>query len=98
MARKKITTNSNVVKKDFIMEYAEQNRLTYIEAKERVENILDLMKDNFRRKNNLIFRGFGSFHFKETLRKSARNPQTGEEVECIPKKNVKLKVSSKVFK
>lgn len=93
--KKKIKTT--LIKKQFILQYAEMYDLTYVKAKEIVESVINLMGENFKNGNSLIFRGFGSFEIRETKRKEGRNPRTGEPVKLKPKKFVKYKVSNHIF-
>lgn len=88
---------SILIKKDFILQYSEKYNLKYSEAKEIIENIINLMNENFKNGNSLIFRGFGSFLIKETKRKEGINPKTKEVIKFKPKKYVKFKVSTKTF-
>lgn len=94
--RKKIK-KTTLIKKQFVEQYAEKYNLTYVKAKEIVESVINLMGENFKNENSLIFRGFGSFEIKETKRKEGRNPRTGEVVKMKPKKFVKYKVSRSIF-
>lgn len=87
-----------IIKKDFIELYAEKEKIELKEAKKRVESLIDLMVSNLQQDNTLIFRNFGSFTVKTTKRKAGRNPQTGEAIKFTPKKYIKFKVSSNVFK
>ena len=54
------------------------------------------MKLALERDEVLILRDFGTFEIKETKRKMAFNPRTGEEVACTPKKYIKFKVGKEL--
>ncbi len=95
---KKKIKKTTLIKKQFITQYAEMYDLTYVKAKEIVESVINLMGENFKNGNSLIFRGFGSFEIKETKRKEGRNPRTGEIIKMKPKKFVKYKISNCIFR
>ena len=88
---------TTLIKKQFVEQYAKKHNLSYVKAKEIIENVFDLMVENFKNNNSLIFRGFGSFEVKTTKRKEGRNPRTGEFIKIKPKKFVKYKISKTIF-
>ena len=84
-----------MIKKDLVEIYMEYNKKhIYSEAKNEVEDFLEVMKMALEKDEILIIRGFGTFHVKETKRATAFNPRTGEEVECTPRKYIKFKVGT----
>lgn len=82
-----------MVKKELVEMYMKYKKIhIYTEAKKEVEGFIEVMKFALERDDTLILRDFGTFHIKETKRKTAFNPRTGEAVECTPKKYIKFAV------
>ena len=87
-----------LIKKEFVKAYSKKYGVSYNKSKEIVENVLTLMKENFKNDNSLIFRGLGSFEIKVSKRRIAINPKTGETIKVFPKKYIKFKTSHNLFK
>lgn len=87
-----------MIKKDFVKLYAKKEGIYDNEAQRRIESMLELLKEQFQKDEEIIFRGFGNFKVKQTTRTSGVNPRTGKPIEVKPKKYVKFKVSQDVFK
>ena len=86
-----------MVKKELVELYMEYNKKhVYTEAKREVEDFIEVLKLAFERSDNLILRDFGTFEIRETKRKMAFNPRTGEEVKCTPKKYIKFYVGKEL--
>ena len=86
-----------MVKKELVELYMKYKKMhIYTEAKREVEDFIEVMKLALERDEVLILRDFGTFEIKETKRKMAFNPRTGEEVACTPKKYVKFKVGKEL--
>lgn len=86
-----------MIKKEFVKLYAEKEGIYNNEAQRRIEVMLDLLKGQFQKNEEVIFRGFGSFKVKETTRTTGVNPRTGKAIKIKPKKYVKFKVSQEIF-
>ena len=86
-----------MVKKDLVEIYMEYHKKhIYTEAKNEVEDFIEVLKMAFERSDNLILRDFGTFEIKETKRATAFNPRTGEPVVCTPKKYIKFAVGKEL--
>lgn len=86
-----------MVKKELVELYMKYKKMhIYTEAKKEVEDFIEVMKLALERDEILILRDFGTFEIKETKRKSAFNPRTGEAVECTPKKYIKFRVGKEL--
>lgn len=86
-----------MVKKEFVELYMQyKKKHIYTEAKSEVEDFIEVLKLALERSDNLILRDFGTFEIKETKRKTAFNPRTGEEVKCTPKKYIKFYVGKEL--
>lgn len=86
-----------MVKKDLVEIYMEYHKKhIYTEAKNEVEDFIEVLKMAFERSDNLILRDFGTFEIRETKRATAFNPRTGEPVVCTPKKYIKFAVGKEL--
>ena len=86
-----------MVKKELVELYMKYKKMhIYTEAKKEVEDFIEVMKLALERDETLILRDFGTFEIKETKRKMAFNPRTGEEVACTPKKYIKFRVGKEL--
>lgn len=82
-----------MVKRELVELYMKHKNLhIYTEAKREVEDFIEVLKQALEKDATLVLRDFGSFERKETKRKKAFNPRTGEEVECKPKNYIKFRV------
>lgn len=82
-----------MVKKELIELYMKYKGMhIYTTAKQEIEDFIEVLKIALEHDDNLILRDFGTFETKETKRKTAFNPRTGEVVPCTPKKYVKFKI------
>lgn len=94
---KLLTEEEKMVKKELVDLYMKYKKVNiFTEAKKDIEDFIEVMKIAFERDETLILRDFGTFEVKETKRKTAFNPRTGEEVECTPKKYIKFKVGKEL--
>ena len=86
-----------MVKKELVEIYMQyKKKHIYTEAKQDIEDFIEVMKLALERSDNLILRDFGTFEIKETKRATAFNPRTGEEVKCTPKKYIKFYVGKEL--
>lgn len=86
-----------MVKKELVEIYMQyKKKHIYTEAKQEVEDFIEVMKMAFERSDELILRDFGTFEIRETKREMAFNPRTGEPVKCTPKKYIKFAVGKEL--
>lgn len=68
-------------KKDVIKEVANRHAdLTQKKIGEIVDDVLEVIKENFVKGDKVLFAGFGSFEVTERAAREGRNPQTGDTV------------------
>ena len=82
-----------MVKKELVEIYMKYKHINvYTQAKKEVEDFIEVMKIALERNDVLALRDFGVFEIRETKRKSAFDPRTGEKVACTPKKYIKFRI------
>ncbi len=64
------------------------------EASEHVETLLDLIKDNLVKGENVKISGFGVFEVRDKNARRGRNPQTGETITIAPRRVLTFKPSA----
>ncbi|MDE5832986.1 MAG: integration host factor subunit alpha [Desulfovibrio sp.] len=69
-----------------------KNRL---DAKNAVEDLLDIMKKAIKKDHSLLISGFGKFECYEKNSRKGRNPQTEETITLPPRKVVVFRLSRK---
>ncbi len=62
---------------DHICKANDMNRKQAIQA---VETILEIMKSNLQKGDDILLSGFGKFNVKDKKIRKGRNPKTGEEM------------------
>jgi nucleoid DNA-binding protein len=87
--------NKKYSKKD-IINYLESEKvgLSYIEAKEIMQNFLDIIIEETKKDKKIKFYGFGSFELVARASKSARNFKTNEVLETPPYQTIKFKTKN----
>ena len=86
-----------MVKRELVELYMKYKKINiYKEAQKEIEDFIEVMKIALERDDILILRDFGIFEIRETKRKTAFNPRTGEEVPCSPKKYIKFRVGKEL--
>jgi len=74
-------------KAELIEEVSSKTGLTKRTSREAVDAVTSAISDSLGREEKVTLVGFGSFRVMERKARSARNPQTGEEIQ-IPAKKV----------
>lgn len=67
-------------KKDIVAEYAQQAKITKLEAEKRIDDVFEIVAGNLAEGITVKISHFFNFFHKERAEKSARNPQTGESM------------------
>ena len=63
---------------------------------EMLETLLELIKSNLEKGEDVLISGFGKFCVKEKNKRRGRNPATGEAMMLAPRKVVTFKCSGKL--
>ncbi len=82
-------TKVNIVNKV----YANNPKMTKIQAREAVETILRIIKSSLENGDDVLLSGFGKFNVKDKSARKGRNPQTGEAVMLEARRVVTFKPS-----
>ena len=69
-----------LTKQTIIEKIAEKNNLSAIEAKETIEELLEIMKSTLASGEDIMISGFGKFQVNEKAPRKGRNPATGEDM------------------
>lgn len=80
-------------KTEFIEKYAEGCNVTKAAAKETIECVMNTVIETLTSGESFEYPGFGKLVINEQAARTARNPQTGEEITVPAKKVVKFKVA-----
>lgn len=80
-------------KNEFITKYAEDHEISKAMAKDTVESVMNAIIKELSSGENFEYPGLGKLVIDERGTRTARNPQTGEEVMVPAKKVVKFKVA-----
>lgn len=78
-------------KADLVADVAERMRDSKLKAEEAVNALFEAMTAALKRGEDIRLPAFGVFDVKETAARTARNPQTGEEVAVAAGRKVRFK-------
>lgn len=67
-------------KHDVALKYADKMGIKVSDAKESIDQLLEIMKEEIREGNKLSIRGFGVFQVKKSTVKKVRDWSTGQHV------------------
>lgn len=73
--------------------YETHGGISYREALEMVDSILEKIKRSLAENKNVKLTGFGTFHVIERKARYGRNPQTGERILLPPSRYVTFRPS-----
>lgn len=76
--------------------YETHGGVSFREAVEMVDLILDRIKLELGHSSKVKLTGFGSFHVVERKGRVGRNPQTGEKIRLAPSRQVTFRVSRRI--
>ncbi len=79
-------------KSELIYALSEKSQISPELARNVVETMIDMMKQQLLEGGRIEIRGFGSFEMREYGAYTGRNPKTGEAVEVKPKRTPFFKV------
>ena len=86
----------NLTRATLVDSIYEQSNFNRTEAKEIVENLLDIMKTAIKKDNALLFSGFGKFEAYAKKARRGRNPKTCTDMTLPPRRVVVFRVSRKL--
>jgi DNA-binding protein HU-beta len=78
-------------KAELVADVAERMSEPKAKAEEAVDAVFEAIKDELKRGGDIRLPAFGVFDVKDTAARTARNPQTGEEVKVPAGKKVRFK-------
>jgi DNA-binding protein HU-beta len=84
-------------KSELIDRIAEEAELSKAEAQRALEATLNTITDEVKKGNKVSLTGFGNFEQRERSARTARNPQTGEEMQ-VPASKAPAFKAGKAFK
>ena len=82
-----------LTKQTIIEKIAEKNNLSAIEAKETIEELLEIMKSTLASGEDIMISGFGKFQVNEKAPRKGRNPATGDDMVLDKRRVVVFKCS-----
>lgn len=85
-----------LTKMDIVEKISETLDLSGAEAKDTVEEMLEIIKFTLASGNDLMISGFGKFQVNEKAPRKGRNPATGETMMLGGRKIVTFKCSGKL--
>jgi len=74
-----------MVKIDIVDKICEKAGFSNKEANKIVETVFDIIKETLQREDKIIVSGFGNFVIRNKKARRGRNPQTGGDIEIIPR-------------
>ncbi len=85
-----------LTKADLVDHICKANDMNRKQAIEAVETILEIMKSNLEKGDDVMLSGFGKFKVRDKRPRKGRNPKTGEEIKIDARKVVTFKPSGKL--
>ena len=82
-----------MVKADIVECVSERIGIPRRESIEIVEMVLEIIKENLEKGEQVKISGFGNFSVREKRPRRGRNPQTGEEIEITARRVLTFKPS-----
>ena len=86
----------SLTKTDIIGTISEQLDLKPSEAKNAIEELLEIMKSTLTSGEDLLVTGFGKFQVRDKAPRKGRNPATGEDMVLDKRRVVTFKCSGKL--
>jgi integration host factor subunit alpha len=83
----------SITKQTIIEKISEKNNLSPSEAKDTVEELLEIVKTTLADGEDIMISGFGKFQVNEKASRKGRNPATGEDMMLKGRKVVTFKVA-----
>jgi integration host factor subunit alpha len=80
-----------LTKHTIIEKIAENNNLSPSEAKDTIENLLEIMKSTLASGEDIMISGFGKFQVNDKAPRKGRNPATGREMMLDGRRTVTFK-------
>lgn len=75
-----------MTKNQLIEKVAKKAHLTKRAAKDAVNSVFELIRDNLSRGEKTVITGFGTFLIRKRAARRGRNPQTGEVIQISSKR------------
>lgn len=87
-----------MTKSDLIREIAKSTGISTSDVSAVVEHLMETVKDSLANKDNVYLRGFGTFEYRQTKEKKARNITKGETIVIPAHGTVRFKPSAELKK
>ena len=84
------TLTKNVIIDEIVL----STELSKKEASEAIETLLDIIKLQLEKGDDVCISGFGKFHVRKKNPRRGRNPQTGDEITITPRRVVTFSLSN----
>lgn len=85
-----------LTKTDIVERITEKNNLKPTEAKDALEEILEIMKSTLASGEDLMITGFGKFQVNDKASRKGRNPSTGDSMVLEKRRVITFKCSGKL--
>ena len=85
-----------LTKNDIVELIAEKNDFRPTEAKDVLEDLLEIMKSTLAAGEDVMFSGFGRFSVNEKSPRKGRNPATGDSMVLAKRRVVTFKIAGKL--
>ena len=85
-----------LTKATIIERIAEQNHCTPKQAKQHMEDMLEIMKESLESGDDVMISGFGKFDVKEKASRKGRNPATGQTMILRKRRVITFKCAGKL--
>ncbi len=82
--------------KSDIVEKVHELGFTKKESIDIIESLLEIIKSNLEKRDDVLVSGFGKFCVKEKTKRRGRNPATGDDLMLRERKVVTFKCSGKL--
>ena len=87
---------AKIGKKELIEKIAKETNLSKKDIQKVIEKELEIIVDEVKKGNQVVFLGFGTFKEKISKEKEGVNPQTKEKIKIPAYKTIAFKASSKL--
>lgn len=83
-----------ITKSGLVEQYAQKHNSTKKDAAEIIDNVFNLLQDNFIEGNDVELQNIGTLKIKERPARMGRNPKTGEPMQFTDSKSIVFKINS----
>lgn len=80
-----------MTKNELVENVATKTGFTKVDAQKSIDALIDVITQALTKGDKVVFSGFGSFEVRDRAARTARNPQTGEEIKINASKTPAFK-------